>query len=200
MLKKLQYNICIFLYALKEKEKISKNTLFRYVYIFNVSNDYLTGRIDKNDENLILDKELGLANLVELTEAINALNSMGLITISSSYVMIENKLLDFVKDIINKSEFVREDVNKILYFVKIVSSYNEDVILSAFFNEPNVEEAVLRGKKEIKLSNNKLKELLETFEKQSQDLHNIRLGKYDVFSSWLDYVFEEYLKEKKIDE
>ena len=100
MLKKLQYNICIFLYALKEKEKISKNTLFRYVYIFNVSNDYLTGRIDKNDENLILDKELGLANLVELTEAINALNSMGLITINSSYVMIENKLLDFVKDII----------------------------------------------------------------------------------------------------
>lgn len=41
MLEKLEYYICLFLYGLKEKEQVSKNTLFRYVYIFDVVNDYL---------------------------------------------------------------------------------------------------------------------------------------------------------------
>ena len=36
MLEKLEYYICLFLYGLKEKEQVSKNTLFRYVYIFDV--------------------------------------------------------------------------------------------------------------------------------------------------------------------
>ena len=40
MLEKLEYYICLFLYGLKEKEQVSKNTLFRYVYIFDVVNDY----------------------------------------------------------------------------------------------------------------------------------------------------------------
>ncbi len=40
MINKLEYYICLFLYSLKDK-KFSKNTLFRYVYIFDVANDYL---------------------------------------------------------------------------------------------------------------------------------------------------------------
>ena len=38
MINKLGYYICLFLYSLKDK-KVSKNTLFRYVYIFDVVND-----------------------------------------------------------------------------------------------------------------------------------------------------------------
>lgn len=71
-----------------------------------------------------------------------------------------------------------------MYFVDIVSSYNEDVILSAFFNDPNVENAIVRGKKEIELSDNKLKQLLEEFEKVANENRLNKLDKYDVFTSW----------------
>ena len=162
MLEKLEYYICLFLYGLKEKEQVSKNTLFRYVYIFDVVNDYL-GNFEKINDEIILDKDMGLGNVVKL-------------------------------------EKVQTDLNKIMYFVDIVSSYNEDVILSAFFNDPNVENAIVRGKKEIELSDNKLKQLLEEFEKVANENRLNKLDKYDVFTSWLDYVFEEYLQEKESNE
>ena len=70
--------------------------------------------------------------------------------------------------------------------------------MAAFFSEPNVEDTITRGKKEINLTNNKLKKLFLKFENVAKTEFNNNLDKYDVFSSWLDYVFEEYLKEKKI--
>ena len=84
-----------------------------------------------------------------------------------------------------------------MYFTEIISSYSEDVILAVFFSEPNVENALIRGKKEINLSDNKLKKLLLEFENIAKTKFNNNLDKYDVFTSWLDYVFGEYLKEKK---
>ena len=93
----------------------------------------------------------------------------------SSTVVIENELVTYVNEIKNR-EKVKNDLNKIMYFVSIVSSYNEDVILSAFFNDPNVDDALSRGKKEIRLNDNKLKQWLEEFEQAT----NNRLGKYDV--------------------
>ena len=38
--------------------------------------------------------------------------------------------------------------------------------------------------------------LLEEFEQQANVGRENKLDKYDVFSSWLDFVFEEYLQEK----
>lgn len=194
MIEKLEYYICLFLYALKEKECISKNTLFRYVYIFDVVNDYL-GNFEKINDEIILDKDMGLGNVVELTEALNEINRRNYITINGAVVSVENELVLYI-DSIFQSEKVQNDLNKIMYFVGIVSSYNEDVILSAFFNDPNVENAITRGKKDIELYDNKLKKLLEEFEKIANENKVGKLDKYDVFSSWLDYVFEEYLQEK----
>ena len=168
MLEKLEYYICLFLYGLKEKEQVSKNTLFRYVYIFDVVNDYL-GNFEKINDEIILDKDMGLGNVVQLTEALNEISRRNYVTVIGPNV-------------------------------KIVSSYNEDVILSAFFNDPNVENAIVRGKKEIELSDNKLKQLLEEFEKVANENRLNKLDKYDVFTSWLDYVFEEYLQEKESNE
>lgn len=191
MSRKMEYYICLFLYALKDKKSISKNTLFRYVYIFDIVSEYL-GDIDKINDEIIIDKDMGLGNVVQLTESLNEVCRMNLATISASTVVIENELVTYVNEIKNR-EKVKNDLNKIMYFVSIVSSYNEDVILSAFFNDPNVDDALSRGKKEIRLNDNKLKQWLEEFEQAT----NNRLGKYDVFSSWLDYVFEEYIKEKE---
>ena len=198
MLEKLEYYICLFLYGLKEKEQVSKNTLFRYVYIFDVVNDYL-GNFEKINDEIILDKDMGLGNVVQLTEALNEISRRNYVTVIGPNVKIENELRLYIDSII-KLEKVQTDLNKIMYFVDIVSSYNEDVILSAFFNDPNVENAIVRGKKEIELSDNKLKQLLEEFEKVANENRLKKLDKYDVFTSWLDYVFEEYLQEKESNE
>ena len=198
MLEKLEYYICLFLYGLKEKEQVSKNTLFRYVYIFDVVNDYL-GNFEKINDEIILDKDMGLGNVVQLTEALNEISRRNYVTVIGPNVKIENELRLYIDSII-KLEKVQTDLNKIMYFVDIVSSYNEEVILSAFFNDPNVENAIVRGKKEIELSDNKLKQLLEEFEKVANENRLNKLDKYDVFTSWLDYVFEEYLQEKESNE
>jgi len=194
MTKKLGYYICLFLYSLKNK-KVSKNTLFRYVYIFDVVNDYL-GNFEKINEEIVIDQDMGLGNVVELTDALNEINRRNYITIEEPMIIIEKELIEYVEGL-KTSEKAQSDLNRVMYFVGIVSSYNEDVILSVFFSDPNVENSITRGKKEIELSNNRLKALLEEFEKIANEKREIKLDKYDVFSSWLDYVFEEYLQEKK---
>lgn len=193
MINKLGYYICLFLYSLKDKT-VSKNTLFRYVYIFDVVNDYL-GNYENLSDEIVIDKDMGLGNVVELTEALNEINRRNYITIEGAQITVEKDLIDYISSM-KKSKKVQEDLNRVLYFVSIVSSYNEDVILSAFFSDPNVENSIKRGKKEIELSDNRLKQLLEDFEKAANEKHDIKLDKYDVFTSWLDYVFEEYIQEK----
>lgn len=193
MKSKLSYYICLFLYSLKDKQ-VSRNTLFRYVYIFDVINDYL-GDYEKINDEIVIDKDMGLGNVVILTDALNEINRRNYITVDGSRIKVEKELIKYVESIMN-SEKVKNDLNRVMYFVSIVSSYNEDVILSAFFSDPNVENTIKRGKKEIELSDNKLKKLLEEFEEIANARREAKLDRYDVFSSWLDYVFEEYLQEK----
>ena len=125
MINKLEYYICLFLYSLKDK-KFSKNTLFRYVYIFDVANDYLGNYEDLSDE-IVIDKDMGLGNVVELTEALNEINRRNYITIEGAQIRVEKDLIDYISSM-KKSEKVQNDLNRVMYFVGIVSSYNEDVI------------------------------------------------------------------------
>ena len=173
--------------------------MFRYVYIYNASTEYLVGN-ELINEDVIIDKELGLANSTELTNALNELNSMGYVTVQGSEIIINAALIDYIENIKSTSEKVKDDLNNILYFVNIVAQYNEDVILSAFFNEPNVEDAISRNKKSIALNKKKKKKMLEEFENASSINKEISIEKYDVFTAWLDYIFEEYIKEKNLDE
>ena len=62
-------------------------------------------------------------------------------------VPINEALIGYIDTIKSTSEKVKHDLNNIMYFVNIVAQYNEDVILSAFFNEPNIEDAISRNKK-----------------------------------------------------
>ena len=168
--------------------------MFRYVYILDVVNDYL-GNYENLSDEIVIDKDMGLGNVVELTEALNEINRRNYITIEGAQITVEKDLIDYISSL-KQSKKVQEDLNRVMYFVGILSSYNEDVILSAFFSDPNVENSIKRGKKEIELSDNRLKELLEDFEKAANEKYDMKLDKYDVFTSWLDYVFEEYLQEK----
>ena len=195
--KKYYYYMCLFLFALKDKKDgIVKNNLFRYVYIYNVSIDYLGGDEPIND-NILIDRELGVADITELTKALNKTRSDGFANIKGSIVKVNTSLIEKeVEKMKDKSDKVKEDLNVVMYFVNVVKQYDEEIILSVFFNEPNIENAISRNKKSITLNKNHLKTMLEEFEKASK---NKNLEKYDVFVAWLDYVFEEYLEEKKVD-
>ena len=198
-MEKMKYLLSLFLYALKGKEKISINTLFRYVYIYYVSNTYLTGNKEITD-TIAIDKNLGIGNYSLLNEALQDLNRTEYVTIIDNInISVTDKLHKFIDDLLAQ-ERAKQDLNRILYFTEILSSYSEDVILSVFFNEPNFLDAVGRNQKVIYLNNNKLKQLLMKFEKIANEEYNNKLDKYDVFVSWLDYVFEDYVRGKDIDE
>lgn len=194
-MERMRYLLCLFIYALKEKEKISINTLFRYVYIYSVSSDYLLNE-KKNDEEVIIDKNIGIGNYAVLLEALQSLNENLMITkVDAANIKALDKIYNFVEQLLEQ-ERVRVELNHIIYFVGVVSNYSEDVILSIFYKEPNVEYASNRNESVVKLSNNKLNKLLLDFENVANNECGKNLEKYDVFTAWLDYVFEEYVQEK----
>jgi len=107
-------------------------------------------------------------------------------------------LQDYIQGLLS-TERVKHDLNNITYFVGIVSNYSEDVILSIFYNEPNVLYATNRNENVIKLTNNKLYDLLKKFEIIANNECGKDLDRYDVFTTWIDFVFEEYLQGKGIE-
>lgn len=195
-MEKEKYLLALFIYALKSKETISINTLFRCVYIYMVAIDYLYGTNDFKQE-IVIDSTIGVGEYSELYAALKELNSEGYISSTDVILTVNPILTQFIEELADSSTKARKDLNSIMYFVDILSSYSEDVILSIFFNEPNFKEAMNRNQETVSLKNNKLRTLLEEFEKLSNDNYEKNLDKYDVFTSWLDYIFEKYLYGKK---
>ena len=194
-MEKMRFFLSLFIYALKEKEKISINTLFRYVYIYAVSNDYLLDKKVSTDE-VVVDRTIGIGNYSLLREAVQSLNENSMITmVDTANVKATEVITAYVEGLLG-DEKVKADLNNVTYFVGVVSNYSEDVILSVFYKEPNVAEMSNRNDNVVKLSNNKLYKLLSEFENLANEECGKQLDKYDVFTSWLDYVFEEYIQEK----
>ena len=194
-MEKMRYLLCLFIYALKRNSKISINTLFRYVYIYSVSCDYLENSQEKEGEVLI-DKNIGIGDYSILFEAMQRLNETEMITmIDSANLMGTNKIYVFVENLLT-NERVKHDLNRIIYFVGVISNYSEDVVLSIFYNEQNVVEVTNRNESVVNLKKNKLYELLMEFEKVANEDCGKNLDKYDVFTTWLDYVFEKYVQGK----
>ena len=82
-MEKMQYLLSLFIYALKRNSKISINTLFRYAYIYSASCDYLDNSEEKENE-VIIDKNIGIADYSILFEAIQRLNESEMITMTDS--------------------------------------------------------------------------------------------------------------------
>ena len=192
---KMRYLLCLFIYALKEKDRISINTLFRYVYIFSVSSDYLLDE-EKKDAEVIIDKNIGIGDYALLHEATQRLNETQMLTmLDAANIVGTQKLYSHVESLFDNAR-VKDDLNRIMYFAGVISSYSEDVILSVFYNEPNVASATSRNESTINLKNNKLYELLTLFEEKANNECNKDLDKYDVFTTWLNFVFEKYVQRK----
>ena len=192
---KMRYLLSLFVYTLKMESHIPINTLFRYVYIYSVSLDYITNA-ERQEGEVVIDKDMGMGDYSILYDAVQRLNESKLVTfLDSQNIVATDKLYVFVENLLSQ-ERVREDLNRITYFVGVISNYSEDVILSIFFNEPNVVEATNRNLSVVDLKNNRLYELLLEFEKIANNDCGKDLDKYDVFTTWLEYIFEKYVQGK----
>lgn len=197
MNKKLYYYMLLFLYSLRLKNNITKNSLFRYIYIFMVSNSFLNDDESEILDELIIDPKVGTVNTFQMESTLKLLSSQDYISLNSFKINICDKLLTECSKNQKRSKKFKDDLKSVAYFVNMISSYSDEIVLSIFFNEPNIEDALSRNKTKISLSNNQLYKLLENFQNRAKS-SNVDLDKYDVFIAWLDYIFEEYLKGKEI--
>lgn len=197
MNQKLKYYMSLFLYSLRFKNNITKNSLFRYIYIFIVSNSFLNDDENEILDELIIDSKVGTVNTYQMEDALEFLNSQDYISLDSFKINICDKFVTECSKNKGRSKKFKDDLKSVAYFVNMISSYSDEIILSIFFNEPNIEDALSRNQTKISLNNNQLYKLLENFQKRAKS-SNVDLDKYDVFIAWLDYIFEEYLKGKEI--
>lgn len=197
--KKIFYYMSLFLYSLRHKKNIAKNTLFRYIYIFIVTDSYLNNSDEESFyDELMIDSDIGIVNASQMETTLVRLRSENYVELQGFKIQVCEKLNNYCNEIQKKSLKVESDIRVISYFVSILSSYSDEIILNVFFNEPNVEDALSRNKISISLSDNKLNELLVKFQKEAEK-YGINLDYYDTFVTWLDFVFEEYLEGKRVD-
>ena len=195
---KLYYYMLLFLYSLRHKKNITKNSLFRYIYIFIVSNSFLNSDENEILDELIIEPKIGIVNSYQMEYTLGVLNSKDYISLIGFKINICDKLIAECGKNLKNSEKFKNDLKLVAYFVNMISSYSDEIVLSIFFNEPNIEDALSRNQTNISFDNNQLYKLLENFQNKAKS-SNVDLDKYDVFIAWLDYIFEEYLKGKEID-
>lgn len=80
MNQKLKYYMSLFLYSLRFKNNITKNSLFRYIYIFIVSNSFLNDDENEILDELIIDSKVGTVNTYQMEDALEFLNSQDYIS------------------------------------------------------------------------------------------------------------------------
>ena len=162
-----------------------------------VSNSFLNDDESEILDELIIDPKVGTVNTFQMEATLKLLSSQDYISLNSFKINICDKLLTECSKNQERSKKFKDDLKSVSYFVNMISSYSDEIVLSIFFNEPNIEDALSRNKTKISLSNNQLYKLLENFQNRAKS-SNVDLDKYDVFIAWLDYIFEEYLKGKEI--
>ena len=194
---KYKYLLTLFMYSLRDY-KPRMNTLFRLIYIYEVSIDYLSGDKKNNHETIFFDQRYqGVGDYSLLLEAFGQAKASGYIITSENNTLLPGEALqEFINDLQKKSGDAKNDIYRITYFADVVASYGEDVVLAIFFKEPNYEDAFNRNRLEIDLTNNILLSQLNEYEQIASKNINIELKKYDVFISWLDFVVDEYIKGK----
>lgn len=194
---KYRYLITLFVYAMREYIP-RVNTVFRLIYIYKVSVDYLNGNTHSiSDDKIFIDQtHIGVGDFNQMNTALGIAISSGYINEEQGVLSPGDILENFVIERSAESIDIMKDVQRITYFTDVVLSYGEDVVLAVFYKEPNYASAALRNRSEISLANNELLSILIEFEHMANKKSSEELEKYDVFISWLNFVLDEYLKEK----
>jgi len=195
-----KYLLTMFVYAMRNHET-RINTLFRLIYIYLVSLSFFTGEKSNDIFNVYaFQKNYEADNNSYFREALAISISGEYITESNGVLKPGDDLEKHINQICTESEKVKRELQSISYFSDVIYSYGEDSIFTMFYKEPNFEDAFKRNSTEIDLENNKLKELLTEFETTANKNNMEQIDKYDVFISWLNFILNEYIKEKNVNE
>jgi len=203
-IERYRYLLNIFVYALRNQEVVYLYTLYRCAFIYRVITDFLELNEDDAHENwdinrLNISNDLSIVDQSDLNEALIYLVNDGFIERNGSKIVINSlRINTYIENI--HSDIVATDLNRVGNFVNIVFSYPDDVVLSMFIRDPNIEYAKKRNIDFVNLDNNRLSALLMKFRIKAKDEFDKDLDNYDVFVSWMNFVQSEYIRGKNTDE
>ncbi|MEG1946515.1 MAG: hypothetical protein RR139_05385 [Lachnospiraceae bacterium] len=190
---KLAEKVLIFLYSLSSSSRmINTNTFKRYIYLYYLTESFLTGRAD----NISISIDKGNVKIISFDSILDDLSVKEFITLNENYITVSDTLTDFVESLLSNTNGAFFAMYKqINPFVNLLKSYNDQFIFTVFFSEPTFKEATQRGLTTLDSNSSKLATLLERFKKKTQN-HNI--DEYDILTYWMDFILKNYYTDEEI--
>ncbi len=184
---RLAEKMLLFLYSLsKSSNTININTYKRYIYLYYLTSSFLTGGSDNID--VVIEK--GDIRIIGFDSIISDFNSKEYIDIDGNSVIVNDELEYLVSPLLkNDSGAFSYQYREIQPFVNLLQSYSDQFVFTVFFSEPTFKEASLRGIKQMRSSNSRLKGLLSRFQAK---LNNADIDEYDILTYWMDYILKNY--------
>lgn len=184
---RLAEKMLLFLYSLsKSSNTININTYKRYIYLYYLTSSFLTGGSDNID--IVIEK--GDIRIIGFDSIISDFNSKEYIDIDGNSVIVNDELEYLVSPLLkNDSGAFSYQYREIQPFVNLLQSYSDQFVFTVFFSEPTFKEASLRGIKQMRSSNSRLKGLLSSFQAK---LNNADIDEYDILTYWMDYILKNY--------
>ena len=184
---KLAEKMLLFLHSLAENSNsINLNSFKRYIYLYYLTSSFLSGASDNID--IIIEK--GDIKIVHFDSILSDFIAKEFIDIDNNCVIVNDELERFVLPLFeNKQGAFFAQYKEIQPFVNLLQSYNDQFVFTIFFSEPTFKDASLRGIKEMKSSDSRLDDLLNSFKSK---LRNADIDEYDILSYWMDFILKNY--------
>lgn len=180
----------IVLYIITSYEySINMNTFKRYLYLYYISSGFLNEE-SKGRVTITLNKSKTEFSILGLSGVMSDLETVDFIKLENSEILISNKLVDRVKTLLENEEGVFfEKYKRILSFVNLLYSYEDDYIFTVFFSEPTIKAMVNRNLDDFSSETSILVKWLNEFKKK---VKQNEIDNYDILSHWIEFVLEKY--------
>ena len=155
----IKETVLLFLYIMNQEE-ISVNTLNRYLYLYYISENFLFSNNTRID---VFYKNYNIS-ISGVRESLNQIQLSGLVTLSSNKIKIKDDLNLFVESFLeNKEGYFHFQYRKLLPFVSLLNSYDDEFIFTIFFSEPELTKTEQSNRENIIIKSNELEKLLTQF-------------------------------------
>lgn len=184
---KLAEKMMIFLYSLSSSStKVNVNTFKRYVYLYYLTEGFLSG----NSDNISITIDKGDIKILNFDSIIDDFVVNEYIDIQQNVITVNELLITLVNSMLNNTEgafyVLYKEINP---FVNLLKSYNDQFIFTIFFSEPTFKQATLRGLTQVSSSSSRLTMLLCQFQRK---IRNSNIDQYDILTYWMDFILKNY--------
>ena len=180
----IKETVLLILYIIN-KEELSVNTLNRYLYLYYISENFL---FSDNTKVNVFYKNYNIS-ISGVRESLNQIHLSGLIKLSSNKILITNDLSMFVKKFLeNKDGYFYFQYRKLLPFVSLLNSYDDEFIFTIFFSEPELRKTEQSNKETVTIRANELEKLLTKFKKQ---IKVEEIEEIDILGHWMNFVIAQ---------